>query len=87
MTGGGADDDEVIGDRDQLIEGLGLQQPVESLVVFVVGDPALGEGGAQDGGHLLAVGVGGSQIPAGDGADIAGLGHAVSLFLQASWRR
>ena len=84
--GVGALVDQVAGDRDQVVEGLGPHQLVEPLVVLVPGQPALGVRGAQHGGHLVAVGVGRAQVASGDGADVGGFGDAVGHELHASPR-
>ena len=44
--------------------------------MFLAGEPTLRVRGAQDGGHLLAIGIGGPEISPSDGTDIAGLGNA-----------
>ena len=69
---------QVTGDRDQVVEGLGLEHLVETLVVLLAGQPALRVRGAQHGGHLFAVGVGGPEVAAGDGPDVGGFGKAVA---------
>ena len=74
---GRGDHDQVGGDRDQVVEGLGLQQLVEPLVVLVLGQPALGVRGAQQGGDMVPVGVRRAQVATGDGADVGGFGEAV----------
>ena len=61
----------------QVIEGLGRHQLVDALVVLLAGQPALGVRGAEQGGHLVAVGVGGTQIATSDRADIRGFGHGL----------
>ena len=71
-----SDHDKISGDRDQVVEGPGRQQLVEPFVVLLAGEPTLRVRGAQDGGHLLPIGIGGPEISPSDGTDIAGLGNA-----------
>ena len=85
---GRADDDKIAGDRDQVVEGLGRHQLVEPLVVFLAGQPALRVRGAKHGGHLLAIGIGGTEVATSNGTDVAGfrdgLGHHPKLVRRSS---
>ena len=79
----GADEDKIARDRNEVVEGLGRHQLVDAVVVLLQGQPALGVRGAEQGRHLFAVGVGGTQVATGNGADIRrfgeGLDHAPKL--------
>ena len=78
-----ADEDEIAGNREEVVEGLGDHQLVKALVVLLLAQSALGVRGAQQGGHLIAVGIGGAEIATGYGADVGrfgdGLGHSPKL--------
>jgi hypothetical protein len=86
---GDTEDHEITGDRDQVIKSLGCHQLIDALVVLFAGQPAFGVRGAQHSRHLLTVGIGGTQVTTGDGANISrfreGLGHPPKLAL-AQWR-
>ena len=63
-------------DRNQIIECLGRHQLVEALVVLLPGQPAFGVRGAEQGGHLLAVGIGARKWPPALGPTFVGSGTA-----------
>ena len=60
------------------VPGLGCHQLADPLLVLFHGQPALGVRGAEQVGHLVAVGVGGTEVATSNRADIPGFRDVLS---------
>src|SRR6478735_7531169 len=79
-----SDDDEILGDRQEVVEGLRGHQLVNALVMLFPAQSALGVRSAEQGGHLITVGIGGAEVATSNGADVVWFGDGLRHSPQAS---
>ena len=67
----------------EVVEGLRGHQLVNALVMLFPAQSALGVRSAEQGGHLITVGIGGAEVATSNGADVVwfgdGLRHSPKL--------